>query len=201
MLAQGHSLPLPAPSNDTSSSSSPHPIRAQPLTPPQRKHSYIDISPPQVQPPVHRSQSHFELGAQYANCQPIYQTAGPRQPSFPFPTPPYTAQNQNTYTPAPLLPSFLQDLVQSPTVSPASTSPSSAELSFDEYDKVSHHQPHSRMSSGSSSHLAISNIWKFGGDESKGLSGFGLPNRHVLMNESRRGSQEVLRRSSQPGLP
>jgi hypothetical protein len=108
--------------------------------------------------------------------------------------------NQNLYTPAPLLPSFLQDIVQSPTLSPASTSPSSADLSIEDYGE--HVLP--RMSSRanpSSSNLGISNIWKLDGDETKGLSGIALPNRQYLMGGSRRGSHEMLRRTSQPSLP
>jgi hypothetical protein len=105
--------------------------------------------------------------------------------------------NQNTYTPAPLLPSFLQDIVQSPTLSPASTSPSSAELSIEDYgERVLPRL--SNRTNPSSSNLAISNIWKLDGDETKGLSGIALPNHQDLMGGSRRDS---LRRTSQPNMP
>jgi hypothetical protein len=57
------------------------------------------------------------------------------------------------------------------------------------------------VTSGSSSNLAVGNIWKLDGDETKGLSGIALPNRQDLMGGSRRGSREMLRRSSQPNLP
>jgi hypothetical protein len=109
--------------------------------------------------------------------------------------------NQNTYAPAPLLPSFLQDIVQSPTHSPASTSPSSAELSIEDYDEHAPTQTSSRAANGSSSNLVTSNIWKLDGDESKGLSGIALPNRQDLIGGSRRSSREILRRPSQPNLP
>jgi len=162
----------------------------------------VDISrPPQVQLPVHRSRSQLDLGAQYA--QPIYQTSGgQRQSSSPFPT--SSAQSkmtQNMYEPAPLLPSFLQEIVQSPTYSPASTSPSSAELSIGEYDDHGLLQTSGRAPSSSSSNLATSNIWKLDGDETKGLSGIALPNRQVLMSGSKNSSREMLRRTSQPSLP
>lgn len=176
-----------------------HAVRSHSLTPPQRQRLFVDVSPPQIQPSVHRSQSQFELGAQYANCQPIYQTSGPQQSSSPFPAS-SPAVNQNAYAPAPLLPSFLQDIVQSPTLSP-STSPSSAEMSIGDYDDRVLPHLSSRTTDNSASNLAISNIWKLDGDETKGLSGIALPRRQDLMGGSRKGSREMLRRTSQPSLP
>jgi hypothetical protein len=192
VLTQGQGMPSPATPHNVLPPSHTH--RSQSLTPPQRQQQYVDMSP-QLQLPVHRSQSQFELGVQQYS-QPIYQTSGPRQSSSPFPGSAHPARDQDTYAPAPLLPSFLQDIVQAPTHSPESTSPSSAEFSVD-YDE---HVPTSRASTGSSS-LAISNIWKLGGDETKGLSGVALPNHHDLIGGSRKDSRETLRRPSQPSLP
>lgn len=191
------------------SSPQPHLLRSQSLTPPQRLQgsasgsSYVDISLPQVVRPsqhqqytrpqqqhVHRSQSHFELGAQYANCQPIYQTSAPRQPPF-LAAPSQQQGHAHAAEPAPLLPSFLQDIVASPTLSPASTSPSSAELSIDDYDhEYSEYREYGAYDvrrvprsggTGSLADLGISSIWKLGGDEKTGLSAtaaaFAMPRR------------------------
>jgi len=194
VLTQGQGMPSPTTPHNVLPS---HTHRSHSLTPPQRQQQYADVSPPQLQLPVHRSQSQFELGVQQYS-QPIYQTSGPRQSSSPFPGSAHPARDQDTYTPAPLLPSFLQDIV-APTRTPESTSPSSAEFSL-EYDEHVPMRTTSRAATGSSN-LAISNIWKLGGDETKGLSGIALPNRHDLMGGSRKDSREMLRRPSQPSLP
>lgn len=199
VLAQGHSLPLPSPS-EPSQQLVPQPIRSQSLTPPHNQGSFIDISPPPVHPPVHRSQSHFELGVQYTNVQPIYQTSVPRQSSYSSPMAQEHIPNAVGYAPAPLLPAFLQDIVRSPTLSPTSTSPSSAELSIEEYDDKAPYASRRLNNSSSSSSLSISNIWKLSGDEGKGYSGLALPNRELLAGAGRRESQEMLRRSSQTNL-
>ncbi|KIM77391.1 hypothetical protein PILCRDRAFT_825351 [Piloderma croceum F 1598] len=196
VLAQGQGMSSPATPHNVLPPSHTH--RSHSLTPPQRQQQYVDTSPPQLQLPVHRSQSQFELGVQRYS-QPIYQTSGPRQSSLPFPGSAHPARDQDTFTPAPLLPSFLQDIVQAPTHSPESTSPSSAEFSV-EYDEHVPMGTTSRAATGSSN-LAISNIWKLGGDETKGLSGIALPNRHDLLGGSRKDSREMLRRPSQPSLP
>lgn len=108
-------------------------------------------------------------------------------------------QSPNTagYTPAPLLPSFLQDIVRSPTLSPTSTSPSSAELSIEEYEDKAPYASRRLHNSNSSSSHSISNIWKLGGDESKGYSGLALPNRELLSSAGKRESHSMLRRSCQ----
>ncbi|KAF7966307.1 hypothetical protein HWV62_39205 [Athelia sp. TMB] len=209
--------------------------RSHSSTPPQRSAGggYVDISPPQAVrpqqhqqqyfsqqqpqqqqrqqpqlPQVHRSQSQFELGAQYANCQPIYQTSAPRQNSLPMSS--YSLlngmgqqQQLGSGAPAPLLPSFLQDIVQSPTLSPASMSPSSAELSFDEYEydfgvgvRTSKESvPRSTVDlSDSMAKLGLSSIWKLGGEETKGLSATAAAFQMPI--GSRRGSREILRTSN-----
>ena len=194
MLAQGHSLAPPS-SSEPSRKFVSQPIRSHSLTPPQS--SFVDISSPPVHPPVHRSQSHFELGAEYMNSQPIYQTSVPRQLSH---SSLEQSPNAAGYTPASLLPSFLQDIVRSPTLSPTSTSPSSAELSIEEYDDKAPYASRRLHNSNSSSSLSISNIWKLGGDESTGYSGLALPNRELLASGGRRESHEMLRRSSQTNL-
>lgn len=179
----------------------PQPIRSHSLTPSHNQGSFVDISHAPIHPPVHRSQSHYELGVQYTNTQPIYQTSVPRQSSYPF----SMTQDQNSkvtgYTPAPLLPSFLQEIVRSPTLSPTtSTSTSSAELSIEEYDDKTPYPLGRLGNNSSSSSLSISNIWKLGGDESKGYPGLALPNRELLAGAGSRESQEMLRRSGQTNL-
>ncbi|KAG6877521.1 hypothetical protein C0993_006385 [Termitomyces sp. T159_Od127] len=118
----------------------PQAPRSHSLTPPQQKYALDDASSlqPQMQvhAPVHRSQSHFELRAQYnRQSSPIYQTSGNRQRQ---PSPLYSTgpdfHSLPVHAPAPLLPSFLQDMVKSPSLSP--TSSSSADLSLEEYDDM-----------------------------------------------------------------
>jgi len=183
------------------------------VTPPQVRRAFT-VSPPQSRGTVHRSQSQLELGAQYQNSRPIYQTSGHREPSPVYSTPsplsqqhfiPPQVEQQPRLppvfapAPAPLLPSFLQDIVQSPTLSPSSTS--SADLSLDEYDgttTTSSSSPsqvsnaRSRQTSGDSSNLNFDNIWRLDGEETKSLSGFRLP-RTDLVSNSRKSSLEKLR--------
>ncbi|KAF5392095.1 hypothetical protein D9757_003352 [Collybiopsis confluens] len=127
-----------------------HVLRAHSVTPPQVRRPFVDVSPPQSRGP-YRSQSQVELGSQYMHQErllPIYQTSGHRRPSPPKQSLSQQQQQQQLHhrlqiqqlqqqlqqlelhapTPAPLLPSFLQDIVQSPTLSPSSTS--SADLSL-----------------------------------------------------------------------
>ncbi|KAK0236889.1 hypothetical protein EDD85DRAFT_835318 [Armillaria nabsnona] len=126
------------------------PARSHSLTPPQVHRPFINTSPPHSRGHVHRSHSQFELGTQY-NAYPIYQTSGHRE----------------LHAPAPLLPSFLQDIVQqSPMISPVSTS--SADLSFDEYEE--------RRS------LPANNIWRMDGEETKSLAAFGASRKSSLEN-------------------
>ncbi|KAF9025062.1 hypothetical protein BDZ89DRAFT_1161893 [Hymenopellis radicata] len=137
------------------------PQRSHSMTPPQVHRPFINTSPPHVRAQVHRSQSHFELGSQYASthqaARPIYQTSG----------------HVHAPAPAPLLPSFLQDIVQSPMLSPVSTS--SADLSFDEYDERPTTQHRTQTSAKN-----ISNIWKMDGEEFSAI------------NRSRKSSRERL---------
>jgi len=285
--------------------SSPAPTHAAPrshsLTPPQARRPVIELSPPRPHrshalhslapaPPtrsVHRSQSHFSLGQQFANQSPqfttapspIYQTSGhahaqqqpqpqSRQPSPLSPlysTGPdvyhqhvshrntinfipnanhrqqqnddinmnlhlnasahihgnnnfhdatttstaaahnithFTTPHVTVQAPAPLLPSFLQDIVQSPALSPTSTTTSSGDLSsVEEYEDLSTSPraifPRARGDSGSSDMISqnspIANIWRLDGEESKSLSAFPLPNRQELAVGVRKTSREVLR--------
>lgn len=174
------------------------------------------LAPPPMRM-VHRSQSHLALGQQYAAQQnqppvpyaapsPIYQTSGHRRPSpLPSPAPHFRggAQTQQAQThagnhmaaPAPLLPAFLQDIVQSPALSPTSTTTSSAELSsLEEYEEqlmrrpmASAALPRARGDSGASAADAalagapLANIWRLDGTESKSLSAFALPNHEELV--------------------
>ena len=97
--------------------------------------------------------------------------------------------------PAPLLPAFLQDIVQSPALSPTSTTTSSAELSsLEEYEEqlmrrplASATLPRARGDSGASAGDAalagapLANIWRLDGTETKSLSAFALPNHEELV--------------------
>lgn len=162
------------------------------MTPPLQHRPFIDASPPQTHAPVHRSQSHFELGKQYANSHPIYQTSGHRQPSPLYSTGPNLRQ-MPVHAPAPLLPSFLLEH-ESPTLSPTSTS--SADLSFEEFDDLSSTKPtfpHTSSSDDSATNSPLGNIWRLDGEESKSLSAFALPNRQELLGNSRKNSREGLR--------
>ena len=93
----------------------------------------------------------------------------------------------SVHAPAPLLPSFLQDIVQSPALSPTSTNTSSADLSsIEEYEDQTTSPrtmfPRSRGDSGSSDMKSpIANIWRLDGEESKSLSAFPLPNTRELV--------------------
>ncbi|KAJ3875146.1 hypothetical protein F5051DRAFT_334332, partial [Lentinula edodes] len=173
-------------------------LRAHSVTPPQVRRQFVDVSPPQSRGPssvVHRSQSQVELGSQYMiNSQkapPIYQTSGHRRPS------PQQLQQQlqlHAPTPAPLLPSFLQDIVHSPTLSTSSTS--SADLSFDEYDTSASPSrtsvtSRSRQTSVDSATMQLANIWKMDGEESRSISAFTLPN--TIIGGSRKSSLEKLK--------
>ncbi|KAG5646155.1 hypothetical protein DXG03_004208 [Asterophora parasitica] len=218
--------------------------RSHSMTPPQQRRPFIDVSPPQrpapqLHPshahsmphaPVHRSHSHFELGAQYnggggssnnqrdRDISPIYQTSGSHAPSAPrarqpSPLPLYSTGPDfhslpthhghggggHVHAPAPLLPSFLQDIVQSPALSPTSTS--SADLSFEEYEEMTaltaqpaSFAPRTRTNSDdSASESPLGNIWRLDGEESKSLSAFALPNRQDLIGSGKRNSREGLR--------
>lgn len=127
-----------------------------------------------------RSHSNFDLGAQYSDPQFIYETAAPRRASpSSFPTLGDAEDRHLTNVPAPLLPSFLQDIVQSPTLSPTSTS--SADLSPEDYDDgfSSGRSSFGReriVTNDSSLNLPVSNIWKLNDEETKGIAGVALPN-------------------------
>lgn len=182
-------------------SPSHHGVRSQSLTPPHftTNGAFIDLSAPKPRGPVvQRSQSHFNLGSQYANSQPIYQTSGHRN-SSPHPQQRYFTSPPplHLHAPAPLLPSFLQDIVQSPSLSPASTS--SADLSFEEYEDSipspngSNNGRGRTSSRDDSANLPLGNIWRLDGEETKSLSAFALPNRQDLIGGSRKNSTEKLR--------
>ncbi|KAJ3981888.1 hypothetical protein F5890DRAFT_474462 [Lentinula detonsa] len=204
-----------------------HVPRAHSVTPPQVRRSFVDISPPQSRGPgnvVHRSQSQVELGSQYMNnnqkAPPIYQTSGHRRPSPVYSTSPQPkrtlSQQQHLHhqlqiqqlqhqlqqqlqlhapTPAPLLPSFLQDIVHSPTLSTSSTS--SADVSFDEFDDTSASPSRtsvtsrSRQTSVDSASMQMANIWRMDGEESRSISAFALAN--AIVGGSRKSSSEKLK--------
>jgi hypothetical protein len=99
----------------------------------------------------------------------------------------------DVFAPAPLLPSFLQDIVQSPTLSPSSTS--SADLSFEEYEESLPSSTRSTFSqSGADSVTAspLASIWRLDGEESKSLAAFPLARRELMG----RGSTTSSRNSS-----
>ncbi|KAJ7619428.1 hypothetical protein FB45DRAFT_158454 [Roridomyces roridus] len=174
-------------SPSTSPSPSYPPVgRSHSTAPAQPHRPFVNFSPPPApRLPVHRSQSHNELGSQYNQGYPIYQTAPQRQY---YPSPLHRsaeASPTDVYAPAPLLPSFLlQDVVHSPTLSPASTS--SADLSFEEYEDSLPSSTRSTFSSGADSvnTSPLANIWRLDGEESKSLSGFHLASATSSRNSS-----------------
>lgn len=191
--------------------------RSHSLTPPQVRRPFIDLSQAQTRP-VHRSQSHFSLGSQYTSqsppypaSSPIYQTSGHRQPSPLYSTGPDIHRHNSNFAnvsknnslltvqaPAPLLPSFLQDIVQSPALSPTSTTTSSAEFSLvEEYEDIASPRatfPRARGDSGSSDvNSPIANIWRLDGEESKSLSAFPLPNHQELVGARKRSREDQFR--------
>ncbi|KAK7055171.1 RanBP2-type domain-containing protein [Favolaschia claudopus] len=211
--------------------------RSHSTTPAHPHRSFVDLSPPPPRPqqlpasraPVHRSQSHSELGS-HAYGHPIYQTGGqqphlgPRHSLQHHPSP-LSGQRTlsgsavmdamrvgagspvNVHAPAPLLPSFLQDIVQSPALSPSSTS--SADLSLEEeyeYDGEGDSLPPSSTRSSFSQQQAaeaspLANIWRLDGEESKSLvAAFPLARQELIMrsgsgsaSSSRNPSLERLR--------
>ncbi|KAJ6542637.1 hypothetical protein B0H19DRAFT_957221 [Mycena capillaripes] len=204
-LASPTAAPVPSHSH---SYSHPPPIgRSHSTTPAQTHRPFVNFSPPpQQRGPVHRSQSHSELGSQYIHGHgyPIYQTS-PHQSQFPRQHHPSPLQRHtlsmdaspvDVFAPAPLLPSFLQDIVQSPTLSPSSTS--SADLSLDEYEESLPSSTRSTFSqSGVDSVTAspLANIWRLDGEESKSLAAFPLARQERMgsATSSRNSSLERLR--------
>ncbi|KAJ6482865.1 hypothetical protein C8R47DRAFT_574852 [Mycena vitilis] len=202
----------PSPSHSHSHSHPPPPPigRSHSTTPAQTHRPFVNFSPPPQQPraSVHRSQSHSELGSQFMHGYPIYQTAPHHQsnPQFyrqhhPSPLQRHTLSADHSpvdvFAPAPLLPSFLQDIVQSPTLSPSSTS--SADLSLDEYEESLPSSTRSTFSqSGMDSVTAspLANIWRLDGEESKSLAAFPLARQERMVGSaasSRNSSLERLR--------
>ncbi|KAG0707216.1 hypothetical protein DFH29DRAFT_897550 [Suillus ampliporus] len=191
LLAQNQ-LPL----TSGSVSLPPQAPRSHSMTPPQRRRMFMDNVPQNQVPYRSRSHSNFDLSAQYSDSQFIYETSAPRRASpSSFPSLGDLEECLPANIPAPLLPSFLQDIVQSPTLSPSSTS--SADLSPEDYDDS--------FSSGRSSfgkerivtndscvNLPVSNIWKLNDEETKGIAGVALP--HIGLMGSRKSSHEALRR-------
>lgn len=172
------------------------------MTPPQRRRTFMDNVPQTQVPCRSRSHSNFDLGTQYSDSQFIYETAAPRRGSpSSFPNLGDAEDRHPANVPAPLLPSFLQDIVQSPTLSPTSTS--SAELSPEDYDdgfssgRSSFGRERIVVTNDSSLNLPASNIWKLNDEETKGIAGVALPNIDLIggKRNSRDGSR---RRSNSP---
>lgn len=170
--------------------------RSHSMTPPQRRRMFMDNVPQNQVPYRSRSHSNFDAGTQYSDSQFIYETSAPRRTS---PSSLQSFGDPEDYlpsnVPAPLLPSFLQDIVQSPTLSPSSTS--SADLSPEDYDDSFSSERSSFgkdriVTNDSSSNLPVSNIWKLNDEETKGIAGFALPNIGLI--GSRKSSREALRR-------
>ncbi|EIN05864.1 hypothetical protein PUNSTDRAFT_145765 [Punctularia strigosozonata HHB-11173 SS5] len=175
------------------------PLRSHSVTPPVAHHRLHTGA----YPAPHRSRSHYDLGAQYAAANPIYQTSGARHsvPSSPLSTV-FTRPSTPAVLEPPvgtLLPSFLQDIVHSPSLSPSSTT--SAELSVEDYEdelanaiyttqaQVQHRvyagdrsRNMSRSSSSSLRAHPLGNIWTFDGEESKVLTRTSPTNDHAAPN-------------------
>lgn len=149
------------------------------------------VTPP---PRLNHSQIDVRATTQHPESQFIYETSGSNRHALPlFPGMRDLEDALPVSAPAPLLPSFLQDIVQSPTLSP--TSSSSADLSIEEYEDIapSRDRVVARDDSGLSFHLG--NIWRLNDEETAGVAGIALPHREDLVG-SRKSSQEILRRQS-----
>lgn len=170
--------------------------RSHSMTPPQRRRMFMDNVPQNQVPYRSRSHSNFDVGTQYSDSQFIYETSAPRRTSpSSFQSLGDLEDHLPSNIPAPLLPSFLQDIVQSPTLSPSSTS--STDLSPEDYDDSfssgrSSFGKDRIVTNDSSSNLPVSNIWKLNDEETKGIAGVALPNIGLI--GSRKSSHEVLRR-------
>ena len=170
-------------SDGNTGNGSPLPVvRSHSSTPPNTHHPRRLTERSGLRPnSVHRSNSQLELTAQYThiNSRPIYQTSGHRQPSPLYTTGPEFNQGHQVLAPAPLLPSFLQDIVQSPTLSPSSSS--SADLSSLEEDTnvVQDVSGEKRQAS------PLANIWRLGIEESQSYNVLALQNRQHLISGAR----------------
>ncbi|KAF8731220.1 hypothetical protein AX14_005034 [Amanita brunnescens Koide BX004] len=179
-------------SDGNTGNASPLPvIRSHSSTPPNTRHPRRPTDTSGLLPnSVHRSHSQLELTAQYTshiNSLPIYQTSGHRQPSPLYSTGPEFNQGHQVHAPAPLLPSFLQDMVQSPTLSPSSSS--SADLSSLEEDTNLVQDVPGEKRQGASP----VNIWRLGIEESKSYNVFALQNRQNIVTAPRNSNVPMLR--------
>ena len=153
-----------------------------------------------VTPPSRFSRSQIDVRAavQYPEAQFIYETSGPHRHASPlFPGMRELEGALPVGAPAPLLPSFLQDIVQSPTLSPTSTS--SADLSVEEYEDIAPSPRRGRdrvvARDDSVSNFHLGNIWRLNDEETTSVAGIALPHHEDLVG-SRKNSQEILRRQS-----
>ncbi|KAG8215276.1 hypothetical protein J3R82DRAFT_8833 [Butyriboletus roseoflavus] len=145
-----------------------------------------------------RSQIDLRAAAQYPDPQFIYETSVPHRHTLPlFPSMRELEDALPAGAPAPLLPSFLQDIVQSPTLSPTSTS--SADLSVEEYEDTTPSPRPGRDRVATRDDFASSfpfgNIWRLNDQETTNIAGIALPHHEDLVG-SRKSSQEILRRQS-----
>ncbi|KAH8831194.1 hypothetical protein DL96DRAFT_1705634 [Flagelloscypha sp. PMI_526] len=163
-------------------------LRSQSLTPPDARRPFMDQSPLHQRGPGLSKQVTVAGRAiyqtsgipGYLSSQRMSSSSSPRHQISshqPQPLPPHfnPAYNSSVHAPAPLLPGFLQDIVQSPTLSPASTS--SADLSPEEVASLES-EP-SRLSRPASKERAIPNIWSMQGNEYQyqppRMAGSGVP--------------------------
>ncbi|THG96193.1 hypothetical protein EW026_g5601 [Hermanssonia centrifuga] len=124
-----------------------------------------------------RSRSQMDLRTQYQDSRPIYQT------------PVYNRRGISPHSRVPsptsaLLPSCLQEIIQSPMHSSPATSSSSADLSFEDYDlsfeladQMLRQAQGARVYSTSSPAVSGS-IWKLDGEETKTLKFSGPPTQN-----------------------
>ncbi|KAG6370712.1 hypothetical protein JVT61DRAFT_11098 [Boletus reticuloceps] len=178
------------------------PLRTTPSTleAPRRNTQVQHQRPPEAVTPLSLSRSQVDLrtATQYPDPQFIYETSGPhRRAMHAFPGMKELEDALSINAPVPLLPSFLQDIVQSPTLSPTSTS--SADLSIEEYEdaapspRAGREQVVARDESAYT--FSLGNIWRFNGEETTNIAGIALPHHEDLVG-SRKSSQEILRRQS-----
>lgn len=142
-----------------------------PHVPQPRSSLFVDISP-ELQGSRSRTDLPPDDTSMYMGSRTIYQTGGHRQPSPPSPIAP---ARKPAPAPSALLPSFLHDIVRSPSLSPASTS---SAFSLEECDEGFSLHAHPRgegrdrtlVAKSSFSSLGGGSIWRLDGEESKALS-------------------------------
>ncbi|TFY81082.1 hypothetical protein EWM64_g2935 [Hericium alpestre] len=157
----------------------------------------IDSCSPHDVAPMHRARSQMDMNAAYADMGPIYQTSAPLYSTAPQRYPPQVTLHAPSPASGPLLPAFLQDMFQPPSLSPASTS--SADISADDYTTSPtslhgtqtqlHERQVPRKGSGSSLNIAKGSIWRMDGEESRVFASPVTPAHGMVVGADRKNME------------